>query len=81
MAIYGTNEAANLWYNEASNTLMCLGFIKSIEDPCLFIGNQTLVGLYVDNLFVIQKYVRKWSASSATNPSATMRSRQFSARI
>ena len=55
MAIYGTIEAANLWYNEASETLMSLGFIKSSEDPCLFIGNGILVGLYVDDFFVIAK--------------------------
>jgi hypothetical protein len=55
MAIYGTIEAANLWYNEASDTLVSLGFIKSLEDPCLFIGKDILVGLYVDDFFVISK--------------------------
>ena len=57
MAIYGTIEAANLWYNEASETLMSLGFIKSSEDPCLFIGNGILVRLYVDDFFVIPIFV------------------------
>jgi hypothetical protein len=55
MTIYGTIEAANLWYNEASDTLVSLGFIKSLEDPCLFIGKDILVGLYVDDFFVISK--------------------------
>ena len=55
MAIYGTIEAANLWNKEATNTLLSLGFIQSSEDSCLFIGKGIIVGLYVDDLFVIAK--------------------------
>ena len=54
-AIYGTIEAASLWYQDASGTLIELGFRMSEEDPCLFIGKGILVGLYVDDFLVISK--------------------------
>ena len=55
MALYGTLEAANLWYSEASKTLTDLGFISCNEDPCIFLKKGIKIGLYVDDFFVIAK--------------------------
>jgi hypothetical protein len=54
-AIYGTVEAANLWYQEVLKTLTSLGYSNSDEDPCLFFKDDIKIGLYVDDFLVTAK--------------------------
>ena len=54
-ALYGTKEAANLWYEDLKGTLMnkC-GLKQSAIDPCLFMNidgkKRTYVGIHADDL-------------------------------
>jgi hypothetical protein len=54
-ALYGTLEAANLWYQEVTTTMTRLGFKVSEEDPCLFLKHGIKVALYVDDFLVVAK--------------------------
>ena len=49
-SLYGEQRAANLWYNKIRKSLVDeLGFKVSDFDPCLFIRNDCLICLYVDD--------------------------------
>jgi hypothetical protein len=52
--LYGTLEAAKLWYNVLSSLLLELGFIQYKKDSCVFNmvvdGVQLTIGVYVDDL-------------------------------
>ena len=54
-ALYGTIEAAKLWYDNISAHLISDGFVRNPYDPCVFNrinanGIQTTVVLYVDDM-------------------------------
>ena len=53
-ALYGTIQAARLWYDKLSSVLMDYGFKKHPSDPCVFMmikeGFITLVGFHVDDI-------------------------------
>ena len=56
-ALYGTIEAAKLWYDNISAKLVDDGFVPNPYDPCVFNrtngrGVQTTVVLYVDDMLV-----------------------------
>jgi Reverse transcriptase (RNA-dependent DNA polymerase) len=56
-ALYGTIEAAKLWYDNISAHLISDGFVRNPYDPCVFNrinanGIQTTVVLYVDDMMV-----------------------------
>ena len=56
-ALYGTIEAAKLWYDNISSKLESDGFVKNPYDQCIFNrinpnGNQVTVVLYVDDMLV-----------------------------
>ena len=56
-ALYGTIEAAKLWYDNISAHLISDGFARNPYDPCVFNrinanGIQTTVVLYVDDMMV-----------------------------
>jgi hypothetical protein len=56
-ALYGLVEAARLWYEHLSATLIELGFRKSTADNCVFIrttesGEECVICLHVDDLLI-----------------------------
>ena len=72
-ALYGTVEAAKLWYDQLSSRLVKYGFVKNPYDPCVFnkigvLGNQLTVCFHVDDIFAtavddldlnnLEKYVK-----------------------
>ena len=48
-SLYGDQRAANLWYNKIRKSLETLGFQCSDFDPCLFIRQDCILCLYVDD--------------------------------
>jgi len=53
-ALYGTKEAAYLWYQQLSKSLLEFGLQRSNVDPCLFYKkNDITVLIHVDDLLVI----------------------------
>lgn len=51
-SLYGDRRAANLWYAKLRKTLEDIGFVCSDYDPCLFIRNDALLCLYVDDAII-----------------------------
>ena len=56
-ALYGTIQAAKLWYDTISSDLVALGFFANPYDKCVFSkieadGKRTDICLYVDDFFV-----------------------------
>jgi hypothetical protein len=55
-ALYGTKEAAKLWYDQISTALINAGLTRSPVDPCLFSrkhqGKLTIISTHVDDLSV-----------------------------
>lgn len=56
-ALYGTVEAAKLWYDSLSAQLIADGFVKNPYDSCVYnkigkSGKQTTIVLHVDDLLV-----------------------------
>ena len=56
-AVYGTLDAAKLWYNKITGVLRSLGYVANSVDPCVFNkvvnGVEMSVLLYVDDLLVL----------------------------
>ena len=52
-AIYGLKTAGREWYNLLCRKLQSWGFVRSINEPCLFIKGSTKIALYVDDLLVL----------------------------
>jgi hypothetical protein len=56
-ALYGTLDAAKLWYEKLSSVLKANGFKENEVDPCVFNkminGYQCTVMLYVDDLLIL----------------------------
>ena len=48
-SLYGQAEAARLWYEKLRNGLLERGFVMSKVDPCMFISNNLIYVIYVDN--------------------------------
>ena len=48
-SLYGTEEAAKLWYDKLKDGLLARGFKKSNVDPCLFISPKDICVIYVDD--------------------------------
>jgi Reverse transcriptase (RNA-dependent DNA polymerase) len=55
-ALYGTIEAAKLWYQTLSEYLARTGFTANLQDPCVFNkytkGYQVTITLHVDDLMI-----------------------------
>jgi hypothetical protein len=53
-SIYGSKQAARLWYLEVSKTLMDAGYKQSVKEPCVFYkvvdGKLIVIGLWVDDM-------------------------------
>ena len=69
-ALYGTLEAAKLWYDNISTKLVTNGFEPNPYDPCVFNkinrdGLQITVALYVDDLLVTCEDERELDAFAA----------------
>ena len=58
-ALYGTIEAARVWYNTLSTNLLSRGFKANAFDPCVFnkdfMGDQLTILLHVDDLMIACK--------------------------
>jgi hypothetical protein len=56
-ALYGTLDAAKLWYDKITGVLQDMGFERNIVDPCVFNkmvnGKQLTILLYVDDLLAM----------------------------
>jgi len=50
----GIPQGSHLWFKLLSARLVALGYIASVNDPCLFIhtSNNSLIGVYVDDLIL-----------------------------
>jgi hypothetical protein len=51
-ALYGLRQAPRLWYEDINNFLLSIGFHPSIADPNLYIQNDLLLLLYVDDMLI-----------------------------
>jgi hypothetical protein len=55
-AIYGLVEAARLWYDHVSDTLITLGYTKTPSDNCVFVRRvnkeECIIFLHVDDMFI-----------------------------
>ena len=51
-ALYGLIEAARLWYDHISNTLIECGYTKNAYDPCVFHKGKDIVTVHVDDLLI-----------------------------
>ena len=47
--IYGQARAARLWYEKLRNGLLERGFVMRKVDPCLFMSNNVIFVVYVDD--------------------------------
>jgi hypothetical protein len=59
-SLYGLKQAARDWNERCVQTLLQLGFIQSLADPCLFTmpGRSLIILLYVDDLPVAAKHIK-----------------------
>lgn len=53
--VYGLKQAGNNWFTKIRGSLLALGFTQSSHDPCLFIRNNCLVIIYVDDCLIFTK--------------------------
>jgi hypothetical protein len=53
--VYGLKQAGNNWFTELRGSLIALDFTQSLHDPCLFIKNDCLVIIYVDDCLFFAK--------------------------
>ena len=70
-ALYGTIEAAKLWYDNISGKLIEDGFVPNPYDPCVFnrttkAGVQTTIVLYVDDMLVTSVDLRELDSVAAS---------------
>lgn len=58
-ALYGLIEASLAWYENILETLLNMGFVQSLSDPCVLHnysnGNRSSIILYVDDLLILAK--------------------------
>ena len=50
--LYGLKQAPRAWHKKLTEELHKLGFLCSCADPCLFIGNDALLLVYIDDLLI-----------------------------
>ncbi len=53
--MYGLKQAGNNWFHCLKQSLIDRGFTQSSIDPCLFIRNNCIVIVYVDDCFLFAK--------------------------
>jgi len=53
--VYGLRQAGNNWFHKLCSSLLALGFHQSKNDPCLFIRNNCLIIVYVDDCLLFAK--------------------------
>jgi hypothetical protein len=53
--LYGCKQAARNWFIHLTNGLLNLGFQQSKTDSCLFIRNDCILVVYVDDCLIISK--------------------------
>ena len=53
--LYGLSRSPKLFYDFATGTLIKIGFVKSISDPCLFFRDGLIVITYVDDFGIAFK--------------------------
>jgi hypothetical protein len=58
-ALYGLKTAGKEWYRLLSSTLEGWGYVRSVNEPCLFIKGSTKIAVYVDDLLVIDTDSKK----------------------
>ena len=55
-SLYGDVRAANLWYHKIADSLTKdMGFSLSEHDPCLFIRDDCIMALYVDDAILLSR--------------------------
>ena len=54
-SLYGDKRAANIWYRTIRAGLETMGFVVSEFDPCLFLRDDCLICLYVDDAIIHAK--------------------------
>ena len=58
-ALYGLKTAGKEWYRLLCTKLESWGYIRSANEPCLFIKGSTKIAVYVDDLLVIDADPKK----------------------
>jgi hypothetical protein len=53
--MYGLRQAGNNWFDALRSSLISFGFRQSCHDPCLFIKNNCLLLVYVDDCLIFAK--------------------------
>jgi hypothetical protein len=54
--MYGLKHAGNNWYRHLQQELISMGFHQSKVDKCLFIKDDCILLLYVDDCLVFSPY-------------------------
>jgi hypothetical protein len=54
-SIYGLKQAPRCWSEKFNEFLESLGFESSDADPCVFVGKNAVLAIYVDDLIVVTK--------------------------
>src|SRR3954449_2999073 len=54
-ALYGLKEAPRAWYQDIDKFLKSLGFTNSMTDPNLYISQDIILILYVDDMLITAK--------------------------
>ena len=52
---YGLKQAGNNWFDALKTSLLSMQFRQSDHDPCLFIRNNCLILVYVDDCLIFSK--------------------------
>jgi hypothetical protein len=53
--MYGLKQAGYNWYSKITDELIKIGFKQSNVDKCLFIRQDCIIILYVDNCLILSK--------------------------
>jgi hypothetical protein len=53
--MYGLKQAGNNWFDALKTSLLSMQFHQSDHDPCLFIKNNCLILVYVDDCLIFSK--------------------------
>ena len=54
-ALYGLKTAGRDWFEEVKGKLISFGYTQSVIDPCLFLGEDIQIYVYVDDFLTIGK--------------------------
>jgi hypothetical protein len=58
-SVYGLRRASSDWYNHITKLLFELDFRRTLSDQCVFVNDDLIIGLYVDDLLVIGSDLQK----------------------